>query len=92
MDIKLFFLVFGSVFIAELGDKTQVATLLFAAKSPSYQQLLTVFTASALALMIASGLGVVAGQFLAKCISPQALARFAGAAFILIGAWTLYRA
>ncbi len=92
MDIKLFFLVFGSVFMAELGDKTQLATLLFAAKAPSSSQLATVFFAASLALMIAAGLGVIAGQFLAKFVPVQVLSRFAGICFILIGAWTLYRA
>lgn len=90
MDLKLFGTVFGIVFLAELGDKTQLATMLFAAKSPS--ALATVFIAAALALVVASGLAVVAGGLVAQYLSPKHLSYIAGVGFILIGLWTVSQA
>lgn len=90
MDPKLFLTVFSTVFIAELGDKTQLATLLFAAKSSS--GLLTVFAAAAAALVLTTLIGVVAGAALSQYLNPRYLSYAAGTAFIVIGAWTLWRA
>lgn len=90
MDIKLFFTVFGSVFLAEMADKTQMATLLFAADNGHAK--LTVFAASALALTATSALGVLAGGLVSQWLNPKYLAWFAGSAFILIGVWTLVKA
>lgn len=88
MDIKLGATVFGIVFLAELGDKTQLATLLFAAKSPG--NLLIVFFGASLALVLASGLGVLAGGFVAQYLSPRVLSYIAGVGFLLVGAWTIW--
>lgn len=90
MEIKLFASVFAVVFIAELGDKTQLATALFAARSPA--ALLTVFIAASLALILASGIAVVAGNLLAQYVSARQLSYVAGAGFILVGIWTLLQA
>ncbi len=87
MDIKVFLAVFGTVFLAELGDKTQLATLLFAADKPSSKW--TVFAASASALVVAAGLGVLAGASIAAHINPKYLQIVAGLGFVLIGMWTL---
>lgn len=89
MDIKLFLAVFGSVFLAEMADKTQVATMLFAADNGHAK--LTVFLASALALTVTSALGVLAGGLLSQWLNPKYLTWFSGAAFIAIGAWTLVK-
>jgi len=89
MDPKLFLTVFGTVFVAELGDKTQLATLLYAADAP--QARLTVFVASASALAISSGLGVLAGGLVAEWASPRVLRWVAGAGFVAIGLWILLR-
>ena len=89
MDIKLAATVFGIVFLAELGDKTQLATLLFAAKSPG--SLLVVFVGASLALIVASAIGVLAGGFVAQHISPRLLSYIAGSGFIVIGAWTIWQ-
>lgn len=90
MDWKIFLTVFATVFLAELGDKTQLATLLFAADKEVSK--LVVFLAASLALIVASGLGVLAGTLLSEYINEKALAYIAGVGFMLIGAWTLYQA
>ncbi len=90
MEWKLLATVFGIVFLAELGDKTQLATFLFAAKEP--QQLLTVFAGASLALIVASGIGVLAGGFLSQFVSERTLTLTAGAGFILLGVWTVFSA
>ena len=87
MDLKLFATVFGTVFIAELGDKTQLATLLYAADSDNSR--LTVFAASALALILASALGVLAGSFIAQFVSPTVVRWVAGLGFIAVGVWVI---
>jgi putative Ca2+/H+ antiporter (TMEM165/GDT1 family) len=91
MDPKLFLTVFGSVFVAELGDKTQLATLLYAADAPHAR--LTVFAAAAAAsaLVLTSGLGVLAGGLVAEWVSPRLLRWVAGAGFVAIGPWILLR-
>jgi len=90
MDLKLFLTVFATVFIAELGDKTQLATLLFAADQEVSK--MTVFIGASLALVLTSALGVLAGGLVADFIQPRYLSYVAGAGFILIGMWTLWAA
>jgi putative Ca2+/H+ antiporter (TMEM165/GDT1 family) len=90
MDWRTFLTVFVTVFLAELGDKTQLATLLYAADRPGAK--LVVFLGAAAALVTASAIGVAAGGAVAASVSPRWLARVAGAGFILIGVWTLMRA
>jgi putative Ca2+/H+ antiporter (TMEM165/GDT1 family) len=90
MDLKVITTVFGIVFLAELGDKTQLATLLFASKSPG--DLLAVFVGASAALILASAIGVLAGGFVAQYISPKLLSYVAGVGFVLIGVWTIWQA
>lgn len=90
MDWKVLGVVFGTVFLAELGDKTQLATVLFASKQSV--SLLTVFVGASLALMCATGLAVAAGAVIAQYVSPKYLAYIAGAGFIIIGIWTIVAA
>lgn len=87
MDLKLFGTVFMTVFLAELGDKTQLATVLYAADAA--QARLTVFVAAASALVLSAGLGVLGGSALGALVSPRALRIVVGAAFVAIGAWML---
>lgn len=87
MDWKLFATVFASVFVAELGDKTQLATLLFASSESSPRW--TVFFASASALVLTSAIGVLAGSLISGYVSERALRWVAGAGFIAIGVYTL---
>ena len=90
MDFKMLGTVFAAVFVAELGDKTQLATLLFAADKAVSRW--TVFAAASLALVAASAIGVGAGAVLAQYLNPRYLHYLAGVGFIAVGAWTLIRA
>ena len=87
MDLKLFATVFATVFVAELGDKTQLATLLYAADAAHPR--LTVFAASACALVLTSAIAVAAGGALSQVVSPRLLRWFAGLGFIAVGLWVL---
>ena len=90
MDWKIFSVIFTTVFIAELGDKTQLATMLFATDKEVSK--LAVFFAASAALIVASALGVLAGSLLAEYINEKVLHYIAGIGFIAIGAYTLYSA
>jgi putative Ca2+/H+ antiporter (TMEM165/GDT1 family) len=90
MDLKVLATVFATVFLAELGDKTQLATFLFASKPDASKW--TVFAAAALALVAAAGIGVAAGALVSQHVDPKVLTRAAGVGFLAIGAWTLWRA
>lgn len=90
MDPRVFLRVFGTVFLAELGDKTQLATMLFAADRQVGRW--TVFLAASLALIATSAIGVLAGGLLTRVVGQRALGIAAGCAFLVIGAWTLWRA
>jgi putative Ca2+/H+ antiporter (TMEM165/GDT1 family) len=79
--------IFVTVFFAELGDKTQLATLLFAADQ--HVSKLGVFAASSAALVLSSLLAVLVGGQLSAYVSPRALKLMAGAGFIAIGIWIL---
>lgn len=86
MDLKLLFTTFATIFLAELGDKTQLATLAFSAEGKSR---LAVFIGSAGALVLTSLLGVVFGATVAKVIPPNMIKIGAGVLFILLGLWML---
>jgi putative Ca2+/H+ antiporter (TMEM165/GDT1 family) len=83
-----FAVTFVTVFLAELGDKTQLATLNFAAKGHSF---LSVFAGSALALVLASFLGAALGGTLTRLIKPEHLNMVAGALFIVLGGLILLK-
>ncbi|MBW7851498.1 MAG: TMEM165/GDT1 family protein [Rhodospirillales bacterium] len=79
--------IFLAVFLAELGDKTQLATLLFATDKDHHP--LTVFLAAAGALTLSTALAVGLGAFGAKYLQAVPLKLIAGAGFVAIGMWTL---
>jgi putative Ca2+/H+ antiporter (TMEM165/GDT1 family) len=84
---RAFFTVFATVFVAEIGDKTQLATMLFAGEAKVSRWI--IFAASASALTLAAAIGVLVGAQLERFISPRTLRLVAGAGFIVIGMWTL---
>ncbi len=90
MDLKILLTVFSVIFIAELGDKTQLATLLFAADKEVSK--FTIFLGASLALILTSAIGVLAGGFIANYVSEKYLHFIAGIGFIFLGAYTLIKA
>lgn len=90
MDLKTFLVIFGTVFLAELGDKTQLAAVLFA--SDKQHAALWVFAAASAALVASTAIGVAAGSLLSHYVNTRHLSIVAGVGFIAIGAWTLWSA
>lgn len=90
MNYTLLLTVFATVFIAELGDKTQLATMLFATDREVNKWV--VFAGASLALVATSALGVLAGSVISEYVSERQLHLIAGAGFIAIGIWTLVKA
>ncbi len=88
MEFKMIAAVFVSVFLAELGDKTQLATMCFAADKEISR--LGVFLASSAALVTSSLIAVLIGCQFPRFLSPHILKIGAGVLFILIGSWALW--
>jgi putative Ca2+/H+ antiporter (TMEM165/GDT1 family) len=85
-----FLTIFLSVFVAELGDKTQLATALFAAEGDRPKWL--VFLASSAALVASAGIATIAGSMAREFVEGPALKLVAGAGFVVIGALMLWSA
>ena len=75
---------FTTVFLAELGDKTQLATLLLSAQSG---QPWLVFGGAALALICSSLVGVLVGRWLSTVMQPERLEQMAGLLMLGLGLW-----
>ena len=90
MDWKIFLPIFSTIFMAELGDKTQLATMRFSADKEVSKTM--VFLAASVALIVASAIGVLAGDLLSEYINEKTLHYIAGVGFITIGTITLYNA
>jgi putative Ca2+/H+ antiporter (TMEM165/GDT1 family) len=89
MDLKVFVTVFGTLFLAELGDKTQLATFLYAADAKNPK--LAVFAGAATALVLTSLLGVLLGGVVSRFVPERLLTTVAGLGFVAVGLWTLLR-
>ena len=87
--MRAYAVVFASVFLAEIGDKTQLATLLFATDATLSRT--GVATAAAGALVASTVIAVVAGSLIGDWLAPRHLHRLAALGFIAIGAWMLVR-
>ena len=79
--LTIFVTTFTTIFIAELGDKTQIATLMLSAESGKPT---IVFLGSAMALISSSVVGVLIGKWLSNKISPSKFALFTGSLMIII--------
>jgi Ca2+/H+ antiporter, TMEM165/GDT1 family len=86
MDLKVMLTTFGMIFLAELGDKTQLATFAFAAESKTK---LAVFVGSAGALVVTSLLAVLFGSAISRLIPPTVIKMGAGGLFVVLGVWML---
>lgn len=87
MDINAFFATFWLVFLAELGDKTQLATFCLAAENRSR---FSVFLGAAAALVLTSFLAVVLGCGLGKMVPEHHIRVGAGGLFVVLGLWMLF--
>jgi putative Ca2+/H+ antiporter (TMEM165/GDT1 family) len=86
MDTKLFFTTFLTIFLAEMGDKTQFAAL---AASSQTKSTWTVLFAVVLGLGLAGAFGVLFGRALGEFVSPYAMKWVSGCLFICVGIWVL---
>lgn len=82
MDLRLIATTFATVFLAELGDKTQLAVLSLTASS---RQPLAVFVGAALALLAVTAIGALVGEGLSRVVPSWLLQKAAAIAFIAIG-------
>ncbi len=87
MDWKIFASAFITLFLAELGDKTQLAVITMTAKTESK---LSVFLGASLALIAVTALGVLFGGILSQYIPTEWLQRIVAVAFIIIGVLMLF--
>jgi putative Ca2+/H+ antiporter (TMEM165/GDT1 family) len=80
-------MIFGSILLAELGDKTQIATLLYATEKSVSP--VVVFLAAAGALVVSTLLAVLFGSTITRYMPEKTLKLIAGIAFIAVGIWTI---
>jgi len=85
--VKTLLVIFGSVLLAELGDKTQLATMLYA--TDKTVRPLSVFFAASSALVVSTLLAVVFGSTITRFVPESTLKLIAGVAFIGVGVWTI---
>lgn len=89
MDWKVVAAAFATLFLAEMGDKTQLAAFTMAG---STGKPMSVFVGAAAALVVVTAIGVVAGGFVTRYVPEVWIRRAAGAAFVILGVVTLVRA
>jgi len=88
MSKSLFWATFVTVFLAELGDKTQLAAMTAAAKSG---EIWVIFAAASLALVVATLMGVLVGGAVFRVVPQPVIKYAAGAAFICVGLWVIFK-
>ena len=88
MDLQLMLTTFGMVFLAELGDKTQLATFCLSADCDSSKA--SVFLGSAGALVLSSLIAVLFGEAISRFVPTHFIKLGAGVFFVVVGVWMLY--
>lgn len=86
--MKILLTTFVTIFLAELGDKTQIATMLFATNK-EYSKWI-IFAGAALALVCTSLIGVLVGGAISNFVSEKTLKMVGGVGFLAVGLWTLF--
>ena len=81
-EVRVLLSTFALLFVAELGDKTQLAVISMTAK---HKAPIWVFLGAALALAAVTGLGVIGGEFLTRLIPEVVLRKVAAAGFVVMG-------
>ena len=87
MELRVLLTTFGVIFLAEMGDKTQLAAMTMAADS---RRPWAVFLGASLALIAVSGLGVLVGSLIGDYLPIVWVKRVAAVAFIVIGVLMLF--
>lgn len=87
MEWKIFWTAFATLFIAELGDKTQLAVFAMTAKTKA---IISVFLGASLALVIVTLLGALAGGFVSQYVPAEWVQRVAAVIFIAVGVLMLF--
>jgi Ca2+/H+ antiporter, TMEM165/GDT1 family len=82
VDLRIIATVFAALFLAELGDKTQLAVISFVA---SGQPPLAVFSGASLALVASTAMAVLGGQGLLRIVPAEVLQLIAAAIFVIVG-------
>lgn len=88
MDIKVIMAAFTTLFLAEFGDKTQLAVFSMAA---STKKPWAVFLGAAAALAVVTGIGVLVGESVSRLVPESVIRRSAAALFVAIGVWMWVR-
>ncbi len=88
MNLRVFAVTFGTLFLAEMGDKTQLAAINLTA---STKEPLSVFLGGAAALAAVTGLGVLFGEGIARLVPEIVLRRGAALLFVGIGAFMWFK-
>lgn len=88
MDWKMFGTAFVTMFLAEFGDKTQIAAFTLTGES---QKPWTVLCASSLALVLVSAIGILAGSLVGKFVPLNYLKKISALLFVGIGLWTWFK-
>jgi len=83
-----FLTAFAAIFIAELGDKTQIAVITMSASS---KHPLSIFIGGSIAMVLLTGIAVVGGEIVTRYISATVLSKVAAVLFVLIGIWTWFK-
>ncbi len=86
--MEIFFKIFISIFLAELGDKTQMASIIFSSNDPSNKWI--IFLASSMALVFSSFLGVMIGSWIASMGLEKYIRIVGGIIFVILGVFMIF--
>ena len=88
MDWKLALTTFAAIFVAEMGDKTQLAIITMTGSS---RKPLSVFLGGVAALSVVTAIGVAFGQVAAGYVPERVMTRIAAILFVAIGVWIWFK-